>query len=57
MANSYLVTINDIEYHFEDTADVAETFSFDGGQGIDSAAFRDSEADESARFFTGTGEF
>ena len=57
LTDSYLVTINGVEYHFEDTADVAEKFSFDGGQGIDSATFRDSEADESARFFTGTGEF
>ena len=33
-----------------------ETFTFDGGLGVDSATFfRHGEADESARFYTGNG--
>ena len=57
LADSYLVRINDTEYHFEDAEGVVETITFAGGDGTDSATFYGSVANESARFFTGSGEF
>ncbi len=57
VAESYLVRINGTEYHFDDVAGVAETVSFDGGLGTDSATFTGGLADESAIFFTGRGQF
>ncbi len=52
-----IVRINGTRYQFADVTGVAETFNFDGGDGTDSATFTGSEAVESARFFTGAGEF
>ncbi len=52
-----IVRINGTRYQFADVAGVAETVNFDGGDGTDSATFTGSEAIESARFFTGVGEF
>ena len=57
VTNSYFVRINGTQYHFADEAGVAETVSFDGGLGNDSATFVGSAADESGNFFTGNGEF
>ena len=57
LVDSYLVTINGVPYHFQDVSDIPETFTFDGGEGIDLATFTGSAADESGRFFTGAGEF
>ena len=57
LADSHFVRINGTQYHFEDIQGVADTVSFQGGLGIDSATFFGTEADESARFYTGTGEF
>ena len=54
---SYRITVKGVEYHLDDTSGVPETVSFDGGLGRDSAVFFGSAADESARFFTGSGEF
>ena len=57
LVDSYLITINGVPYHFQDVSDTPETFTFDGGEGIDSATFDGSDSDESGRFFTGTGKF
>ena len=57
LTDSYFVRINGTQYHFEDADGVVETVTFDGGLGTDTATFTGSEADESARFFTGSGEF
>ncbi len=57
LTNSYFVRINGTQYHFADGAGVAETVDFDGGLGTDSATFIGSEADESAVFLTGRGQY
>ena len=57
LTNSYFVRINGTQYHFADGPGVAETVTFDGGIGNDLATFIGSAADESAQFYTGTGEF
>jgi uncharacterized cupredoxin-like copper-binding protein len=57
LTGSYGITIKGVEYHLDDTSGVAETVSFDGGLGQDSAEFFGGAGDESARFFTGSGEF
>ncbi len=57
VASSHYVRINGTQYYFADVEGVAETVSFDGGVGTDSATFLGSEANESAVFQTGSGDF
>ena len=54
-AGSYAVTINGIEYHFDDTQ--YETIVFAGGNGDDSATLTGGPDTEVARFFPGYGTF
>ena len=52
---SYLVTINGVEYHFDDT--VYETIVFTGSEGDDAATLTGGAGDEVARLFPDNGEF
>lgn len=52
---SYLVTINGIEYHFDDTQ--YETVVFTGGPGDDTATLTGSPGAEVAKFFPNHGTF
>ena len=52
---SYLVTINGVEYHFDDAQ--YETIVFTGGEGEDTAALTGGVGDEIARLFPDHGTF
>jgi hypothetical protein len=52
---SYLVTINGIEYHFDDS--LYETIVFNGGAGDDTATLTGGPDAETARFFPDHGTF
>ena len=48
LVDSYFVRINGTQYHFEDIQGIADTVTFEGGVGTDSATFFGTEADESS---------
>ncbi len=57
LAEGHYVRINGTEYLFAAVAGAVDTVDFDGGLGNDTATFYGDAADQSARFFTGRGEF